>query len=115
MISDWVVTIIIILNVVIVLGYLFIATQIAPKLGINRLITLIGGSAFFFLCAATHTEEALHTYTESGYWTPQHAAVMLAITFLQAIAIWVFIVGLYTEFVGSKLPLRRKDRGHKDS
>lgn len=108
---DWIVPFIIVANLVIVAGYLFIAKEIAPHLGVTKKQTIYGGVAFFVLCAATHAEEALHAFSEENYWTVNHALGMLVISVLQAFAVWVFIFGLYREFVLPGRPLKARGKG----
>lgn len=104
-------TLVVFFNLIIVGGYLFISKEIAPKLKVTRKATIYGGIAFFMLCAATHLEEALHAFSEGNIWTLKHAIVMLAIAVAQAVAVVVFIYGLYREFVLPGLPLIRRHGG----
>ncbi len=99
----------IIANIVIVAGYLFLATRVAPFIKIEYWWTKAGGVGFFFLCALTHAGMAWMAYTAiaahthvSLLWTLIHVA--------QAIAVWTFVLGLYKELVLENRPVGPAER-----
>jgi hypothetical protein len=89
-------------NTAIVLGYVFMAAVVAPlflrREHIQCRATKVGGIGFFLLCGLTHTVLA----TRALFGSPMDKAMsgdlwMHAIHAPQAIAVWVFVVGLYLE------------------
>lgn len=87
-------------NVVIILGYIFVAFAVVPYMEI-RTWTKVWGAIFFFFCALTHMELALHAYTETGlgFDTRGIDFHMHFVHIVQAISVWGFVTGLYREFV----------------
>lgn len=88
----------IITNFGIALSYLFVAVAVLPHTYINREWIRWSGMAFFLTCGLTHTAMGLgaalgdhHLLFESGFMLVNHS--------IQLIATWIFVVGLYIEFV----------------
>jgi hypothetical protein len=88
-------------NLVIVLGYVFLAAVVVPRMTIRLNRTRWGGIVFFLTCALTHLDMIYHYVFASGqtisdvYGEPH----MLLIHIPQAIAVWAFVTGLYAELV----------------
>lgn len=88
-------------NVIVFLGYVFTAGWIAPKFKVQTMVTKLGGVLFFLTCGLHHLENAYHV----AFRPLESNAVMMTswhmeiIDFLQAIAIWMFVLGLYFEFI----------------
>ena len=87
-------------NLVIVLGYIFMAFAVVPYMQIST-STKVWGSLFFFFCALTHIELAVHSYTQESLGFPDKSIDlhMHLIHFVQALSVWGFVHGLYREFV----------------
>lgn len=85
-------------NAIIVLGYVFVALRVTMVLPV-RLVTRVAAVAFFFLCAATHFDLIAHTLTDQAdtWETITNEPHMWIIHLPQAIAVWVFVVGLYAD------------------
>lgn len=81
-------------------GYLFIAFVLVPGFTVQHWFTKVGGFFFFLTCGFTHLELAVHTWWDGGLplseMTSWH---MLTNHAVQVVAVWMFIVGLYVEFV----------------
>lgn len=90
----------IIANLVITAGYLFVALRIAPYFKVTYLYTKIGGIFFFILCGLTHAQMAYYAWTQTHH--DYTSWVSLAIHIPQAIAVWMFVLGLYREFILEK-------------
>jgi len=93
-------------NIGIFCGYLFISTIVVPNIAVERISTKVGGFFFFLTCGLTHLEQAVHIYDTGGgnFLTSWH---MSAVHLTQVIAVWVFIYGLYYEFVVPELRPRK--------
>ena len=93
-------------NVGIFLGYVFVAAVVMPAMPVRLLVTKIGGALFFITCGLTHLELAIHSLRE-----PPAASLvswhMLVIHSVQVVAVWLFIAGLYQEFVKPHLTLKK--------
>lgn len=74
-------------NVTIALGYFWALAYVVPLLPIRR-ITTVAGCGFFWFCALTHFEHAVHTLFED-YQPAWHDHYIHA---PQAVAIWVFLI-----------------------
>lgn len=86
-----------IINLGIFCGYVFLSAFIAPKLKVEYLITKIGGALFFLTCGLTHLELAAHSWSNTPFdLTSWH---MLAVHVPQLLSVWLFVGGLYKEFV----------------
>lgn len=84
-------------NVGIFSGYLFLAFFVIPALKVRLIRTKIGGILFFLTCGLTHAELAAHAGSDSPLiFTSFH---MMAIHMVQLVAVWLFVSGLYQEFV----------------
>lgn len=89
-------------NVLIVLGYLFLAAVIAPNLDVRYWYTKVGGALFFLCCAFTHAVLTIRShfglYEEitgnTWWWSLNHV--------VQAAAVVAFVYGLFTEWVSIK-------------
>lgn len=87
-------------NLGIFFGYLFVAVKVAPNFKISKLYTKIGGIVFFVTCGLTHADLALHAWAQEAITYNDFVSPhMLGIHFVQVIAVWVFVLGLYNEFV----------------
>lgn len=86
-------------NITIVLGYLFAAVYVGPRITGTSLLTRIAGGVFFATCGAHHAEAALHTALTPDLAIQAHMTTihMLGIDTVQAAAIWVFMLGLVTD------------------
>lgn len=86
-------------NVLITCGYIYLAVQVVPRVRVTLRRTKIGGIGFFLLCAGTHLDMAYHALFYPGksiqdmFISPE----MLAIHVPQAVAVWLFVTGLYVE------------------
>lgn len=91
-------------NWVIVLGYVAIALYIAPFMDTKYWYTKVGGAVFFATCAMTHLEMVTHalTRTSMGFTSGRVEWHMIAIHIVQAVSVFVFIFGLYKEFVSGQ-------------
>ena len=86
-------------NAVIVLGYLFVAAFIAPKLALVLRRTKVGGVVFFLTCGLTHLELILHAGTGESMSDAGHLWHSAPLHLIQAAAVVVFVEGLYAEFI----------------
>jgi hypothetical protein len=98
-------------NVVIACGYGFVAAKILPKIQVTLLRTKIGGVAFLTLCGATHLDMAYHTLFAHDMTFAEMATSwhMLAIHVPQAVAVWLFVTGLYIEVGSWAIPRHPND------
>lgn len=95
-------------NLGIALGYAFICFVVVPHFPVRMLQTKLGGGVFFFTCALTHLELAVHSFVRGGLdYDSILSWHMLAIHTVQVASVWVFVWGLYQEFVKPDLPRRR--------
>lgn len=82
-------------DLVIMSGYIFTAIKIAPYFKLKYWWTRVGAVFFFGLCGCTHLRMAYQHFR--GF---HHATVLdLFITNPQAIAVWMFVIGIYYEFI----------------
>jgi hypothetical protein len=98
-------------NLTICAGYLFVAVAVAPlflrKVGVRSWATKLGGVGFFLLCGLTHLQMALKAlFSPAGHESMVTHWWMHAIHGPQAIAVWVFVVGLYIELTDVNWTLR---------
>ncbi len=87
-------------NLAITAGYIYLAFAVVPKLKVTLLRTKVGGIGFFLLCGLTHLLLALAPAYDTGHTTSAESAsswVMLAVHLPQAVAVWLFVSGLYIE------------------
>ena len=88
----------IVANLGITIGYLFLAVRILPAMNPTTWQRKVGGFLFFFTCGLTHAFMALmalyhiHWHDTLPWWFWLNHIV-------QFVAVWVFIWGLYIEFV----------------
>jgi hypothetical protein len=103
-------------NIVIACGYVFVATKILPKIQVTLLRTKIGGVMFLSLCGATHLDMAYHALFEHGMTFAEMATSwhMLAIHIPQAVAVWLFVTGLYIEVGSWAIPRHAATGGGDD-
>lgn len=95
-------------NIGIMLGYVFVAIFIAPKISVELVRTKVGGIWFFVTCAFTHAEMASHALFSNGLSLNEMLSVhMLVIHLTQVVAVWLFVSGLYVEFVSRKITLKK--------
>lgn len=94
-------------NLGIMAGYIFVALFVAPHLKVRLLRTKLGGIVFFATCGLTHFELALHAafFPDEPYREMFTSIHMLLIHTVQVVSVWLFVTGLYREFV---LPFRRR-------
>jgi len=88
-------------NLVIVLGYMFLSVFVVPRVTVHLNRTKIGGIIFFATCGLHHLENVFHVLyqpLESNRET-MTAIHMLLIDVPQAVAVWLFVSGLYLEVV----------------
>lgn len=96
-------------NLAIFCGYLFIGFVIVPNIEVKLWMTKVGGFFFFATCGLTHLELAVHTFVERGLYRGQLlSSHMLAIHAVQAVAIVLFVTGLYSEFVKPQIRPRNQ-------
>ena len=87
-------------NIFIVCGYFFVGLRIVPNTGVNMLRTKIGGILFFITCGITHMEMAWHAFTGEGFTIEHMISFPMVINHMvQALSVWMFVTGLYIEFV----------------
>lgn len=87
-------------NLTIVAGYVYVGLRIMPYADVNMKRTRYGGIAFFLTCAYTHTHLALHAVTSGGLSLDDMISWhMLIVHVVQALSVWIFVTGLYIEFV----------------
>lgn len=89
-------------NLVITAGYVFMAVKVAPlfmrKFGVRYWATKAGGIGFFLLCGLTHADMARAALFGGGMGHDMAAELhMHLIHGPQAVAVWMFVVGLYVE------------------
>lgn len=88
-------------NIVITLGYVFLAAFVVPRVTVRLQRTKIGGVGFFLLCGLHHLDNVGHYLFQSNLsvgsvYTEFH---MLIIDVPQAVCVWLFVTGLYIELV----------------
>ena len=88
-------------NVAITLGYFYLGAFVAPHFKLDVRRTRIAGAIFFITCGLTHLEMAGH-----AWFTPNQSFMDTMLTWhsmvihvVQAIAVWLFVTGLYRQFV----------------
>lgn len=88
-------------NLTIVLGYLFMAAVVVPRVTIHLARTRIGGVGFFMLCGLHHLDNVLHFLQSPkvGVGELYVELHMLLIDVPQAVFVWMFVTGLYVELV----------------
>lgn len=85
-------------NVTIAAGYLFITFAVAPHFVVRRVATRVGSLAFFATSAITHLELTRHTFASGEVILDSpYNWLMLGTQVVQAVAVWVFIGGLWAE------------------
>lgn len=90
----------IISNLAILFGYLFLSIHIAPKIAVKLRRTKVGAVLFFLTCGITHAELMAHAITDQLDLEPHMLGpVGLTVHVIQAFAVWLFVSGLYSEFV----------------
>lgn len=98
-------------NMGIFCGYLFIAFVVVPAFDVTRWFTKVGGFFFFVTCGFTHLELASHLWLTDGLprseMTSWH---MTAIHTVQVVAVWLFVIGLYVEFVHPSFTPKSPDK-----
>lgn len=98
-------------NLGIFLGYVFIAAVVVPCFPVQLIQTKIGGFVFFATCGLTHLELAIHSFVEGALEREDLLSWhMLTIHGVQVLAVWLFVWGLYQEFVKPNLPPRGASR-----
>lgn len=94
-------------NLSIFSGYLFIALVLVPNYRVRFWYTKLGGFLFFLTCGFTHLELAVHAWFDGGLPLPEMTSWhMMGVHVVQAAAVWMFVVGLYVEFVRPQLRRR---------
>lgn len=87
-------------NLGIVVGYTFLAVAVVPRAAARLRRTKIGGVVFFFTCALTHLELAIHAAFSGGVTLDELLSWHMAVIHLvQVISVWAFVTGLYIENV----------------
>lgn len=97
-------------NLAIVLGYTTFSAYVwlhAP--GDVPRPQKVAASAFFFLCASTHVELAIHAITGTRLVTPDVPWHMVLIHVPQGLSIWLFIISV-TKYGLTLGPLNRPGR-----
>ncbi len=86
-------------NLTIALAYLWLALAVLPSIPVKLTRTKIGGVGFFLLCGLTHAVMAISSILHPGMSMSEMATswYSLAIHIPQAIAVWMFVTGLYIE------------------
>jgi hypothetical protein len=98
-------------NLAITAGYFLLAFAVVPQVRIQLLRTKIGGIGFFLTCGLTHANMALQSVINHDHMSMAEMAVqwhMLAIHIPQAVAVWLFVTGIFIE-MGDYGLLRLKD------
>lgn len=97
-------------NIGIFLGYVFVGLIVVPHFPVRLAQTKIGGFFFFMSCGLTHLELAIHAFLRGGLDYPSMLSWhMLTIHAVQVLSVWVFVWGLYQEFVKPHLPHRGQE------
>ncbi len=88
-------------NLAIVVGYVFLAVYVIPRVTVRLKRTKIGGVGFFLLCGLHHLDNVLHVLLQPNA-NVRHSMLelhMLLIDVPQAVCVWLFVTGLYVELV----------------
>lgn len=94
-------TLFVLSNVAITLGYVFLAAVVVPRITVRLHRTRWGGIGFFLLCGLHHLDNVFH-YLYEPTAEVQHIYVawhMILVDVPQAVCVWLFVSGLYIEFV----------------
>jgi len=94
-------------NLAITAGYIFVGVTVAPSFDLKRNWAKVGGIVFFITCGLTHLEMAFYALS-SQVAHSAHLGISFfsfANHFIQVIAVWTFVVGLYLEYVADKKSL----------
>lgn len=88
-------------NLAIMLGYIFLASIVVPRVPVKLLRTKLGGVGFFSLCGLHHLDQVLHYVFQPAaqiqdVYTELH---MVGLDIPQAVCVWMFVTGLYIEMV----------------
>jgi hypothetical protein len=88
-------------NVGIMLGYIFMAAFVVPRVTARLRRTRIGGVGFFLTCGLHHLENVGHVLFEGEQRVRDVmlSTHMLLIDVPQVVFVWVFVTGLYLEVV----------------
>ena len=97
-------------NIGIALGYVFICLVVVPSFPVQLTQTKVGGALFFLTCGLTHAHLAWHTFAGPPGIAPQHllSPWNVVVHTVQVVAVWLFIWGLYQEFVKPDLNKQRR-------
>lgn len=88
-------------NLAITAGYVFLAAVVVPRVTVYLRRTRIGGIGFFLTCGLHHLDNVFHflfqpTEQIREVYVESH---MLYVDVPQAVFVWMFVTGLYLEFV----------------
>lgn len=80
---------------------MFLALVVVPRVTVHLTRTKVGGVIFFATCGLHHLENIFHAVFQPGEPNRETmtALHMLAIDVPQALAVWLFVSGLYLEVV----------------
>lgn len=92
-------------DLTIMAGYIFVGIKIAPSFKLKYWWTKVGAIFFFFLCGCTHASMAF----EHSHGHPA-SPIDVIITTPQAVAVWMFVLGIYYEFVIHPTTPQTKDQ-----
>lgn len=88
-------------NASITAGYVFVALVVAPlfmrRVGVAFWWTKVGAVGFFVLCGLTHADMAGAAMFMADDAPMATQWWMQAVHALQAVAVWMFVIGLYVE------------------
>lgn len=85
-------------NLGITLGYLLCAVAVLPYVSVSRWWIKVSGILFFVTCGITHASMGLGSVV-GDHSIVFHSAPMIINHIIQVVAVWVFVAGLYLEFV----------------
>jgi len=88
-------------NLGITLAYLFVGLVVVPYFDVKRNWVKWAGMVFFITCGLTHLEMAHHAL----FGAEHHPLTWFTITnhTVQVVATWIFVIGMYLEFVSDRI------------
>lgn len=93
-------------NVVIIMGYMMLSILVAPVTDFRKWYTKIGALVFFMTCALHHFHNVVHSVDSLAYRRVELNYEHIVIDILQAIAVWIFIIGLSQEVRYRRIPIK---------
>ena len=96
----------VIANGIIIMGYLMLSVLVAPVTDFTKSYTRYGAIIFFLTCALHHFHNVTHSVEDTYYRSISVGTSHVVIDCIQAVAVWVFILGMTQEQRFRKIPMK---------